>query len=163
VQWVDVLTRPIYKDIIIDSLRYCQQQKGLLLYAYVIMNNHVHLIAAAKDGYKLTDILRDLKKFTSKKLFSAIEDNPHESRKSWMLWLFRSAGANNSNNQYIQVWQQDNRPIELSTVEMAQQRLDYLHNNPVKEGIVFEAHHYVYSSALDYSGGKGFLNIDFLL
>lgn len=162
VQWVDALSRPIYKDIIVDSLRYCQQEKGLILYAYVIMSNHVHIIASAKEGFKLTDILRDLKKFTSKQLFTAIEDNPQESRKSWMLWLFRSTGANNSNNQNIQVWQQDNRPIELSTPEMAKQRLDYLHNNPVAEGIVFEAQHYVYSSAFDYSGGKGFLKIDFL-
>lgn len=163
VQWVDVLSRPIYKDIIIDSLRYCQQEKGMILYAYVIMNNHVHLIAAAREGFNLSDILRDFKKFTSKKLFSSVEENDQESRKSWMLWLFRSAGNHNSNNKNFQVWQQDNRPIELSTIEMVRQRLDYLHNNPVVEGIVYEPEHYVYSSARDYSGKKGLLEIEFLI
>ncbi len=162
-QWVDVLSRPIYKDIIIDSLKYCQQEKGLILYAYVIMNNHVHLIAAAREGFNLSDILRDFKKYTSKKLFSSVEKNVQESRKSWMLWLFRSAGKNNSNNTNFQVWQQDNRPIELSTGEMARQRLDYIHNNPIVEGIVYEPKHYVYSSALDYAGKKGLLEIEFLI
>ena len=127
------------------------------------MNNHVHLIAAAKGGFNLSDILRDFKKFTSKKLFSAIEENAQESRKGWMLWLFRSAGKNNTNNKNFQVWQQDNHPIELSTGEMVKQRLDYLHNNPVEEGIVFEPEHYVYSSARDYAGGKGLLEVEFLI
>ncbi len=68
VQWVDALSRPIYKDIIIDSLKHCQEYKGLILHAYVIMNNHVHLIASAEEGYNLSAILRDFKKHTSKKI-----------------------------------------------------------------------------------------------
>jgi REP element-mobilizing transposase RayT len=162
VQWVDVLSRPLYKDIVIDALRYCQKEKGLILYAYVIMTTHIHLIAAARDGFNLSAILRDLKKFTSKRLYEAVQENPEESRKSWMLWLFRSAGQANPNNKNFQVWQQDNRPIQLSTVEMVRQRLDYLHNNPVEEGIVFEPENYVYSSAGDYSGRKGMLEIEYL-
>ena len=79
-----------------------------------------------------------------------------------MLWLFASAGKRNSNNTYYQFWQQDNRPIELSTNEMMDQRLDYIHDNPVKEGLVYEPEHYIYSSALDYSGGKGLLEIELL-
>lgn len=126
------------------------------------MNTHVHLIAAAKPEFNLSDILRDLKKFSSKRLFEAVRDNPEESRKSWMLWLFRSSGKANPNNKNFQVWQQDNRPIQLSTVEMTKQRLDYLHNNPVAEGIVLEPQHYVYSSAGDYAGRKGMLDIEFL-
>ena len=59
VQWVDVLTRPAYKDILIESLRYCQASKGLLIYGYVIMTNHIHLICSAEEGYNLSDILRD--------------------------------------------------------------------------------------------------------
>jgi dipeptidase len=92
------------------------------------------LIAAAREGFNLSDIWRDFKKFTSKKLFSSIEDNPQESRRSWMLWLFNPAGKDNSNNTNFQVWQQDNRPIALSNNEMVRQRLAYLHNNPVVEG-----------------------------
>ena len=159
VEWVDALSRPYYKHIIIDSLKHCQQNKGLILYAYVIMNNHIHLIASANEGYNLSDILRDMKKFTSKKLIAEIENNVQESRKRWMLWLFRSNGERNSNNEKYQFWQQDNHPICLDTAHLIDQRLDYLHNNPVAECIVEEPEHYVYSSARDYAGIKGFLDI----
>ena len=103
VQWVDALSRPIYKDVIIESLRFCQVNKGLILHAFVIMNNHVHLIASAKEGYNLSDILRDLKKHTSKTLLEMIENDDYtESRRNWMLWLFESAGKKNSNNKKYQ-------------------------------------------------------------
>ena len=159
VQWVDAISRPYYKHIVIDSLRFCQKEKGLILYAYVLMSNHVHMIAAAKENANLSDTLRDLKKFTSKRLFEEISKNPQESRKNWMMWLFKSAGERNSNNKDIQFWQQDNRPIQLTTYEMIDQRLDYIHENPVKEGLVREPEQYPFSSALNYSGGRGFLDI----
>jgi len=163
VEWVDALSRPYYKDIIIDSLKYCQESKGLILYAYVIMNNHVHLIASAKETYNLSDILRDLKKFTSKKIVKEIEDNIQESRKRWMLWIFYSNGQRNSNNENFQFWQQDNHPVCLDSNFLIDQRLHYLHNNPVVEGIVEDPAHYVYSSARDYAGIKGLLDIVFLV
>ena len=162
VQWVDALTRPEYKHIILDSLRYCQKEKGLVLNAYVIMSNHVHLIASAKNGHNLSDILRDLKKYTSKQLVQEITNNTQESRKSWILWLFKSAGLNNSNNKDFQFWQQDNRPIQLSTNEMIDQRLEYIHQNPVKEELVWEPEHYAFSSAINYSGKRGLLEVELI-
>jgi REP element-mobilizing transposase RayT len=126
VECVEALSRPEYKNIIIESLWYCQQAKGLVLHAYVIMNNHVHLIASAKNGFNLSDILRDMKKHTAKTLLKAIQNN-QESRRGWMLWLFKSVAKDNTNNKYFQFWQQDNRPIELSTNEMMDQRLEYIH------------------------------------
>ena len=101
VQWVDVLTRPHYKDIVVESLRYCQEKKGLDLYAWCLMTNHVHLIAAVRETFNLSDLLRDLKKYTAKKLIAAIQ-NPEESRRAWLLWIFRAAGGNNPNNQVFQ-------------------------------------------------------------
>ncbi|MDW3196869.1 MAG: transposase [Cytophagales bacterium] len=159
IQWIDALSRPSYKHIVVESLRYCQQEKGLILYAFVIMSNHVHLIASAAEGKSLSDILRDLKKYTSKQLLKELRENPQESRKSWMMWLFRSAGDSNSNNQDYQFWQQDNHPIELSTNDMMDQRLDYIHMNPVKEELVREPEHYPFSSAIDYAGGRGLLDL----
>ena len=159
VEWVDALSRPYYKNILVDSLRYCQQHKGLIIYAYVIMNNHVHLIASAAKEYNLSDILRDRKKFTSKKIIAAIKDNVQESRKRWMLWIFRSNGQRNSNNEIYQFWQQDNHPICLDSEYLIDQRLNYLHNHPVAESIVEEAEHYIYSSARDYAGIKGLLEV----
>ena len=162
VEWVDALSRPQYKDIVIESLKYCIESKGLKLYAYVLMNNHVHLIASAKEGFNLSDILRDLKKHTSKQLLKEILDNNKESRRNWMLWIFSQAGQKNSNNKNYQFWQQDNRPIELSSNEMMSQRLDYIHQNPVKERIVYEPEHYVYSSAMSYAGEKGLIDIEII-
>jgi len=162
VQWVDVLSRPEVKDIVIDSLRHCQKEKGLDLHAYVIMSNHVHLIASARENYRLSDILRDLKKFTSKRIYEFAQESTQESRKNWMLWLFKSNGQQNANNKNFQVWQQDNHPIELTSNEMMDQRLNYLHENPVRAGLVYEPEHYVYSSAIDYAGGKGLLDLVFL-
>ncbi len=126
------------------------------------MNNHIHLIASAAEDYNLSDILRDFKKHTAKTILDEIITSQKESRRNWMLWIFKSAGKRNSNNKNYQFWQQDNRPIQLSTNEMMKQRLDYLHQNPVKEGIVHEPEHYVFSSAIDYTGGKAMIDIDFL-
>jgi len=162
VEWVDVFTRLEYKNLIVESLRYCQKEKGLLLYAWCIMTNHLHLIISSKSGVKQEDIIRDFKKHTSKQLLKMIETNDHESRKNWMLWIFKKAGEKNSNNKYYQFWRQDNHPIELSTNRMMQHRLDYLHNNPVEAGIVDEPQHYLYSSARDYCGMQGLLDIEFI-
>ncbi len=85
VNWVDALSRPAYKDIIVKSLAHCIDNKGLILHAWVIMSNHVHLIASGENGAKLENIMRDHKKFTAISLINAINENNSESRRSWML------------------------------------------------------------------------------
>jgi REP element-mobilizing transposase RayT len=150
VGWADALSRPAYKDIIIDSLAHCIHEKGLQIHGYVVMSNHVHLIASASGSIPLQDIMRDHKKFTSRALIAAI-DKPGKSRREWLMWLFRSAGSKNSNNQHYQFWHQDNHPILLRDYPMFLQKLNYIHNNPVRAGLVWEAHHYIYSSALEYA------------
>ena len=162
VQWVDVFTRPVYKEIVVDSLNYSIQNKGLNIHGWVIMSNHLHLILSARGGSLLSDILRDFKKFTSKRIVAEIEDNIQESRKNWMLWIFKSAGVKNPNNKNFQFWQQDNHPVELDTNEMIDQRLNYLHENPVKMEFVENPEDFTYSSAKDYCGEKGLLKIEFL-
>ncbi len=161
VNWIDAMTRPNYKDIIVDSLRFCVKQKGLEVYAWCIMSNHVHLIIGSTQ-MKIEDIVRDLKRHTSKAILSEVESNPTESRKEWMLWMFEKAGKRNSNNSYYQFWQQNNQPILLDSNVLMDQKLNYLHFNPVMEGLVFEPDHYPYSSAIDYGGGKGKVPIVFL-
>lgn len=160
VNWVDVFTRRDYKDIVVESLQFCQKEKGLLLYAWVIMSNHVHLIARADAGFRLPDIIRDLKKYTSKQIIKAIEQHPGESRREWMLRMFREAGAANSNNKDYQFWQQHNKPIELLTNAMKDRYLNYLHQNPVKEGYVAYAEEYVYCSAPALAGRLGLLRLE---
>jgi REP element-mobilizing transposase RayT len=160
VNWIDVFTRPIYKDILVDSLNYCIENKGLVVYAWVIMSNHVHLIIERRS-VALEDIMRDLKKHTSTEIIKAIEENPQESRKVWMLWMFERAGKKNANNTKYQFWQQHNQPVELTTEAFAiDSSIDYIHNNPVKAGFVDKPEHYPYSSAIDFAGGKGLVNIE---
>ncbi|MFZ1371563.1 MAG: transposase, partial [Ferruginibacter sp.] len=113
VGWVDVFSREQYKELFVESLKYCQENKGMSLHAWVIMTNHVHLIISSQTN-KIENIVRDLKKFTSKQIITAIQENPTESRKEWMLNMFSYTGKNNSNNKEYQFWKQDYHPIELN-------------------------------------------------
>lgn len=123
------------------------------------MSNHIHLIIGSNDEL-LESILRDMKKFTSKEIIKSIEENPQESRKEWMLLMFERAGTKNSNNTKYQFWQQHNQPEVISNKIALEQKLNYLHNNPVKAGYVEDPNHYIYSSAIDYAEGKGLVNIE---
>lgn len=149
VEWVDVFTRKTYRDILIDSLQHCQQQKGLVLHAWCIMSNHVHLLASAKDG-NLSDILRNFKKFTSRQIITAIQNNEEESRKDWMLHIFQKAGEANGRNTTYQFWRQDSGPKECFSPAFTAQKIDYIHNNPVEAGLVQKPEDYIYSSAKAY-------------
>jgi REP element-mobilizing transposase RayT len=162
VGWIDVFTRRAYKEILIESIKYCQQNKGLGLYAWCIMSNHVHMIVKAKDGYVLPDIVRDFKKFTSKEIIKAIEENIQESRKEWMLAIFKNARAYNSNNKEYQFWQQHNRPIQIYSPAVISQKVNYIHYNPVEEVIVESPEQYLYSSARNFNEEKGLLDLEVL-
>jgi REP element-mobilizing transposase RayT len=135
-----------------NSLAYCQKQKGLEVSAYCLMTNHLHIIACAKEGYKLSEIVRDFKAFTSRQMRKALEENTRESRRNWMLWIFRQAGLKNKRNKGFQFWRQDNHPVALVTPEMVSQRLSYTHENPVRAGFVPEPEAWCWSSARDYAG-----------
>jgi REP element-mobilizing transposase RayT len=158
IDWVDVFTRPEYKYIVIDSLDYCQKNKGLKIYAWCLMSNHLHMIVGTEEENNLSDILRDFKKFTSKEIIDKIKELP-ESRKEWMLNRFEFAGRFNNKIKDYKFWQDGNEAKEIHTNEFLDQKLDYIHNNPVRAEIVFESQDYKYSSAIDYSGGKGLLVI----
>ena len=159
VGWIDVFTRRRYKDILIESLDYCRKNKGLELFSFVIMSNHVHLVASAKEGFQLSDILRDFKKFTSKKVIAELQ-NDGESRREWMLMLFKKAGFENSKNKEYQLWRNDNHPIALTNSLMVDQKIDYIENNPVMEGIVESPEDYLYSSASIVNGRSKMIELD---
>ena len=160
VQWIDVFSRKIYRNIIIDSLKYSIENKGLELFSYVIMSNHIHIVARSKENFLLVDFVRDFKKFTSKKIIAEIQNNSQESRKNWMLWLFKSNGLKNPNNKKFQFWIQDSHPVELFSNEMIDKYIDYIHNNPVKAGIVEKPEEYLYSSAKNYCDLDGLINVE---
>ena len=151
VNWIDLFTRKEYKDILIDSMAWCQKNKGLRIFAYVIMTNHMHLIAGTEDEQKLSNIIRDLKRHTSSKILQAIEDEG-ESRREWMLKLMAEAAAKHKRNKKYQVWMHHNHPIELFSNKFIWQRLEYIHDNPLRAGIVENSWDYMYSSARNYAG-----------
>jgi len=146
VDWIDVFTRTLYFDFIIDNLDFCQRKKHLEVYEYVIMTNHVHLICLGRDK-PLSDILRDFKTFTSKGMVQLIKDNEEESRKKWMLKAFRQHGKDNPMNKNYQFWQNMNSPTLLYYNNVIDQKVEYIHQNPVKAGFVEEPWDWFYSSA----------------
>lgn len=158
VDWMDVFTRPVYKDIILDSLHFCQEKKGLINYGWVLMTNHLHLLAQAEKGKKLGDIIRDFKRFTANRLIEAIQ-RENESRKEWLLHKFEWNAKFKSSHEKYQFWQAGNHAKECYTTDFTVQKLMYLHDNPVRAGIVEYPEEYLYSSAQNYAGKKGLLEI----
>ena len=150
INWIDVFTRELYFNEIISSLDYCRKNKGMQIYGYCIMPSHIHLIFRAEEGNP-SAIIHDFKTFTSKRMVKLIEENPQESRKEWLLWMFRVAGAKKSNVKKYQFWQQDNHPIEIWSLPVFEEKLNYIHQNPVKSGFVENAWEWKYSSAKNYS------------
>ena len=129
------------------------------MHAFVIMSNHVHCILSSK-GRDLSTIIKEFKTFTSKQIIKSIITEP-ESRRKWILELFTKAAQGHSRNKNYQVWTHDNHPMELFSNKFFNQKLEYIHNNPVKAGIVENPSDYLYSSARIYAGKIGLLKIDF--
>ena len=159
VYWMDVFTRQEYFSVLANSLEYCRKEKGMEIYAYCFMPSHAHLLFRAANENP-SDLIRDFKGFTAKKIIKMIEENPQESRKEWLLWMFEKAGKKNSNVTKYQLWQQHNKPIELWTDKVIQQKIDYIHNNPVETGFVTDPVDWKYSSARNYQNDHTILKID---
>ncbi len=158
VDWIDVFTRKNHKVTLVESLEYCQKNKGLVIFAWCLMPSHLHMIARAEDGTNLSDILRDFKKFTSKKIIEQINDEA-ESRREWMLDRFEFAGRHNNKIKNYKFWQDGNHPVELTNYNFIQQKLQYIHNNPVVEGFVQNPEEYLFSSARNYAEMLGLINV----
>ncbi len=160
VGWIDIFSRQRYRDLILESFNFCRQHKQLRIGAYVIMSNHIHAILQAGNN-NLSDIIRDFKTFTSKAITSAIKTEP-ESRRDWLLHMFHFYANNTNANDVFKVWTNNNHPEEIYTEDFMKTKLHYTHYNPVRAGLVLEPEHYLYSSAADYAGGKGLIEIDLL-
>jgi REP element-mobilizing transposase RayT len=119
------------------------------------VTNHVHLIFRSTGTDTPDKILGDFKRFTSRSIIDAIENNPRESRKEFMLTKFKENGAKTSNTTKNQFWRHDNKPIELWSNKVIDQTINCVHNNPVEERIIVKPEDYKYSSAVDYLGSVG--------
>lgn len=143
-QWADVFTRAEYIHLLLESLQYCQKAKGLKIYAWVIMSNHCHLIISSTNN-NLSEIIRDFKKYTSKAIFKAIEENSRESRKEWLLRVLFY-------EERIWFWEEGYHGEEIFTKDFFDTKKNYIHMNPVRAGIVEKEEDYLFSSAADFYG-----------
>ncbi len=150
VDWIDIFTRQIYRDVVIESFKYAIEHKGMQVFAFVIMSNHIHIINQSVTG-KLSSTIGDIKKYTCKKILETIQDIP-ESRSKWMLDRFQLHGGLNRRNKEYQIWTQENHAVFLYSHKFIREKLDYLHQNPVRAGIVEKPEDYLYSSARYYAG-----------
>jgi putative transposase len=160
VDWIDVFIRPVYKQIIIDALNRYIEEKGLIVYAWCLMTNHLHLVANCKSSTSLSLLERDFKKHTTKEILEAIDLEP-ELRREWMLQRFELFSQSLKRIEKFQVWQNCCNPvlIDFKQVYRLQERILYVHENPVRDKIVTRPEDYVCSSAADYAGKKGLVNV----
>ncbi len=161
VGWADVFSRQTYRDILMDSFTYCRKNKGLELFAYVVMTNHVHAIMRSKDG-DLPGLVRDFKKHTSKLILTGIGNNDKESRRAWLEMVFSYHAKFNKRAGDKQLWTHDNHAVELGTIDMIDTRINYIHENPVRAGWVGNAEDYLYSRPRNYADLDAPIGIDMI-
>ncbi len=139
-------------------LRYCQKEKGLVIYAWCLMPSHLHMICSSDDENAISDIIRDFKKHTSRTILKTIQESP-ESRSEWLLQHFADAAAHLKRNQQYKVWQNGYHAEELYSNRFVFEKVEYVHNNPVKDNIVEFAVDYIYSSGPAYAGKPGLIGV----
>lgn len=160
VDWIDLFVRPVYKQIIVHSLNHFIVNKGLQVYSWCLMMHHLEIIIETKEGTTLQDWEDEFKAFTTHKIIEALDTEP-DTRKKWMLGHFEKTNGLFSTGKKSQVWQADITPISLNTRKISP-LVDYIEKiqqMPVRDRIVDVASDYLYSSARDYTGLKGLVNI----
>ena len=158
VGWIDIFTRLNQKQAIVDALHYCQINKGLEIYAYCIMHSHIHMLCKATDGFVLSNVMRDFKKYTAKMIVKIAIEEP-ESRREWMLEHFKKACEHLKREQLYKVWQDGYHAEHVFSNKFIKQKIEYIHDNPVKEKIVTSPEDYYFSSARNYAGLENELDI----
>ena len=146
VEWLPVFTTAACCDVLIRSFEHCLEHKGLRIHAWVILENHVHAILS---GPGLADTLRDLKRFTSRALLEQIRAEGRE----WLLNQLAYYCARHKTTSEHQVWQEGVHPEAILSDAIMEQKLEYLHNNPVKRGMVVAPEYWRYSSAHEWATG----------
>ena len=151
-RWIPVFTGPETVDILLGSLRYLQDQQRLVVYGYVVLENHMHMIASSPE---LGKEIGDFKSYTARRII----DHLRERRVRTLLDLLAFHKAMHKKDRVYQLWQEGSHPQWIQNREMMRQKLDYMHQNPVKRGYVDEAVHWRYSSARNYAGLNGLLEV----
>jgi len=151
--WIPLFTRVQSVQILIDSLKYLQQSDNMKIFSYVILENHLHMVASSDD---IAKTIKKFKSFTAKELLALLQK---ENIKTILEQLAFYKKAHKTQIGY-QVWQEGMHPQLIQNEQMMSEKIEYIHNNPLKRGYVDEAKHWRYSSARDYEGVGGLLNIE---
>jgi putative transposase len=152
VGWLPVFTRPQAVDIILDSWRFLTESGRLTLYGYVILENHLHMIASSPDVSKE---IGDFKSFTARRIIDLLNQGNAQSLLDQLKW---HKERHKLDREY-QLWQEGSHPQQIQDVQMMRQKLDYIHLNPVKRGYVDDPTHWRYSSARNYAGMEALIPV----
>jgi len=152
VDWLHIFEEDSYRQITLDSLGYLRSHKKTELNAFVVMPSHIHAILWPNEGINLSDVIRDFKRFTSRRISSEAEK---QNRTDWLnrFSLARQQDRAMDISRY-QVWQEGSHPEAIFTQKFARQKMDYIHLNPVKAGFVQTVDEWPYSSARAYLLGE---------
>jgi putative transposase len=142
--WVPILFNEPLFQIILDSLKYCQTNKGLRLHGYVIMTNHVHAIISHETYDQIPNIVRDFKRHTATEIKNYLSNLGKFSQLFWVKIFHNKEPGQNK------IWQEGYHPEAIKSTPFFEQKLDYIHYNPVKKGFVEQPEHWKYSSARNY-------------
>lgn len=146
VGWTDVFIRSEYRQFLVENLEFCVQKKGLDIYAFCLMTNHLHMIVGSRTE-PVQDVLRHFKSYTGKKLLSLIAENPRESRREWLADRFSYFAKVEAQDTQRQFWERNSYPQEVKTDAFFLQKQQYIHSNPVRSGFVARAEEWWFSSA----------------
>ncbi len=152
VEWLPIFTRPQAVDIVLGSLRHLQTTNEMILYGFVIMENHAHFIISGENPDR---IMGRFKSFTARNIIDWLVE---KGEKSLLRQLKHAKLAHKTDREY-QLWQEGVHPVLIQGEEMMRQRLQYMHDNPVRRGYVDDAVHWRYSSARNYAGMEGVLDV----
>ena len=146
VEWQCIFKEEKYFQIVLNSMKHCQEHKGLVLYGYIIMLNHMHLVVSYKEKCDLSSIMRDFKRHTSKKIAEELE----KDNQRLFLYVFRHAAEKRRHDIKYKIWQDDFHPEAIFSDKWLHEKLDYYHYNPVRKGYVERPEYWKYSSARNW-------------
>lgn len=158
--WIDIFVRKEYKLEVVDSLNFCVERKGLEIYAWCLMSNHLHLLCRSKEPFKLSETMHDFKKYTAMRILTSLEIESIESRADWILRLLKVKGQTQKRIKKFKFWKDGLHAIFVEGADFFDQKFHYIHQNPVRAMIVDEPEAYLFSSARDYAGIKGLVKLE---
>jgi len=152
INWISLFSKPEIAQIILDSLKFLQLENRLQLHAYVILENHLHLIASSSN---LQKEIRNFKSFTARQIIEFLK----EYKVKYVLDQLKFYKKQHKKDQEYQLWQEGYHPQSIVGEKMCKQKLEYIHYNPVKRGYVDDPAHWRYSSQQNYAGQEGLIEI----